>query len=43
MSKMLVFGNDCGFRSRILGAVAPLAVGSRVNLKVRGLTGAWGG
>ena len=24
MSKVLVFGNDCGFRSRILGAVAPL-------------------
>ena len=24
MSKVLVFGNDCGFRSRILGAAALL-------------------
>ena len=24
MSKVLVFGNDCGFRSRILGAAAQL-------------------
>ena len=39
MSKMLVFGNDCGFHSRILGAVASLVIGGGVNLKVRGLTG----
>ena len=39
VSKVLVFGNDCGFRSRILGTVAPLAIGGGVNLKVRGLTG----
>ena len=24
MSRVFVFGNDCGFRSRILGAAAPL-------------------
>ena len=42
MSKVLVFGNDCGFRSRILGAVAPLGTLFFLSLRTFGSGPFWG-
>ena len=42
MSKVLVFGNDCGFRSRILGAAAPLGALFFLSLGIFGSRPFWG-